>query len=168
MTDLVADRLAFERTDRAAATVAAAPRGLGFRFDGIGKQFGDKIVLRDLSLSVPAGRFVAIVGKSGCGKSTLLRILAGLDQPSAGALLHDDRSIRPARMMFQEPRLLPWARIIDNVAVGLTGIARGDDARARAQTLLEEVGLGDRAGEWPSVLSGGQKQRVALARALVS
>jgi sulfonate transport system ATP-binding protein len=70
--------------------------------------------------------------------------------------------------MFQEPRLLPWARVKSNVEVGL-GIARkSDDARSRAGRALSEVGLRDRADEWPAVLSGGQKQRVALARALVS
>ena len=69
--------------------------------------------------------------------------------------------------MFQEPRLLPWARVADNVAVGLTGLVRGAAARERALAILGEVGLADRAGDWPSVLSGGQRQRVALARALV-
>ena len=70
--------------------------------------------------------------------------------------------------MFQEPRLLPWARVADNVAVGLTGLASGaDGARSARGAMLGEVGLADRAGDWPSVLSGGQKQRVALARALV-
>jgi sulfonate transport system ATP-binding protein len=70
--------------------------------------------------------------------------------------------------MFQEPRLLPWARVARNVKVGLSGHPAGREGRKLALEALARVGLADRAGEWPSVLSGGQKQRVALARALVS
>ena len=167
MTDLAFDQtLAFR--DTTAAPVRTHVPGLGFTFTGVEKRFGDKPVLRGIDLHVPAGQFLAIVGKSGCGKSTLLRLLAGLDTPTGGTLSHDDRAATTStRIMFQEPRLLPWARVVDNVAVGLNGIARGDEARQRSKKLLGEVGLADRAGEWPSVLSGGQRQRVALARALV-
>lgn len=135
-------------------------------FRNVTKTFGDKTVLRGIDLDVREGEFLAVIGKSGCGKSTLLRILAGLDTPTTGTLTKETAG--RTRMMFQEPRLLPWARIADNVAVGLTGIAKGDDAKRQAVDILEEVGLSDRAGEWPYVLSGGQKQRVALARALVA
>src|SRR5207247_2001657 len=78
--------------------------------------------------------------------------------------------VRPedVRVMFQEPRLLPWARVLSNVEVGLGRERKLRDARARAEMALTEVGLGDKRDEWPAVLSGGQKQRVALARALVS
>ena len=140
-----------------------------FRFAGVGKRFGDKVVLDGIDLEVKAGQFLAVIGKSGCGKSTLLRLLAGLDRPTEGAIDHGEGAAGPAstRIMFQEPRLLPWARVADNVAVGLTGIANGAEARERALSMLAEVGLRDRAGDWPSVLSGGQRQRVALARALV-
>ncbi len=137
-------------------------------FQKVQRRFGNRAVLRDLDLTVPEGQFLAIIGKSGCGKSTLLRLLAGLDQPDGG------RIERPAatgatdtRIMFQEPRLLPWAGIAENVAVGLTGIASGAEATRRANLLLDEVGLAGRGGDWPSTLSGGQRQRVALARALV-
>ena len=82
-------------------------------------------------------------------------------------MAHGAAGRRGTRIMFQEPRLLPWARVVDNVAVGLTGIAPRSTARERAQAICAEVGLADRAGDWPSVLSGGQRQRVALARALV-
>jgi sulfonate transport system ATP-binding protein len=139
---------------------------------GLVKSFGAKHVLRNLDLHVPAGQFLAIVGRSGCGKSTLLRLVAGLDQPEAGRIGYCERPAQAAtdvaRVMFQEPRLLPWARVLANVEVGLGTDRAKPDARRRALEALEAVGLADRAGEWPSVLSGGQKQRVALARALVS
>lgn len=143
--------------------------GQAFAFRAVERKFGDKTVLRGIDLAVEHGQFVAIIGKSGCGKSTLLRLLAGLDRPDGGRIdrAADATGLAGTRIMFQEPRLLPWARILDNVAVGLTGIAEGAEARVRAAAILAEVGLGDRGGDWPSVLSGGQRQRVALARALV-
>lgn len=107
-----------------------------------------------------------MVGRSGCGKSTLLRLLAGLDAPSSGALLAGQVPLAQVRgntrLMFQDSRLLPWKRVIDNVGLGLAG-----DWRPRAEEALAAVGLAERAGEWPASLSGGQKQRVALARALI-
>jgi sulfonate transport system ATP-binding protein len=139
---------------------------LAFSLKGITKSFGDKQVLKGVDLDVRKGEFVAVIGKSGCGKSTLLRILAGLEKPTSGSFVNHSRE--RTRIMFQEPRLLPWQRIGANVSVGLTGISKGKEANEQALALLEEVGLQDRAGEWPYVLSGGQKQRVALARALVA
>jgi len=138
---------------------------------GLSKAYGGNAVLRGLDFLVPEGQFVAIVGRSGCGKSTLLRLIAGLETPDAGRLSVGPTNANPrvsARVMFQEPRLLPWARVLDNVAVGLGADADRADARQRADEALRRAGLADRAGEWPAVLSGGQKQRVALARALVS
>ncbi len=138
----------------------------------VSKRYGDKRVLRDLDLHVPAGEFLAIVGRSGCGKSTLLRLIAGLEQPETGQITNaggrpgEARSI--ARVMFQDPRLLPWARVLSNVEVGLGAERARPDGRRRALEALDAVGLADRAQDWPAVLSGGQKQRVALARALVS
>jgi sulfonate transport system ATP-binding protein len=138
---------------------------------GVRKAFGAKMVLDRVDLHVPAGQFLAIVGRSGCGKSTLLRLIAGLDEPSAGTIElagEPKERARMARIMFQEPRLLPWARVDANVQVGLGPAPNQTQAQSQSRDVLAMVGLLDRAGEWPSVLSGGQKQRVALARALVS
>jgi len=141
--------------------------GLGVSLAALGKRFGDRDVLHDIALDVAPGEFVAIVGRSGCGKSTLLRLLAGLETPTAGAVRlggaaqaeHRDE----VRIMFQEARLLPWRTVLQNVQLGLDK----SDGGARARDALAQVGLADRAGDWPAVLSGGQRQRVALARALV-
>ncbi len=149
---------------------AANGGGVAATFSGLTRRFGDKVVLDRIDLHIPAGQFIAIVGKSGCGKSTLLRQLSGLDQPSDGKVIigGGDEARAAARIMFQEPRLLPWRRVLANVEVGLPSGVKGGEGRERSRTALAEVGLADRADEWPSVLSGGQKQRVALARALVS
>jgi sulfonate transport system ATP-binding protein len=133
------------------------------------KRFGDHEVLRGIDLHIPAGQFVAIVGKSGCGKSTLLRLIAGLEKIDAGSIsFGQDIQPEDIRVMFQEPRLLPWARVLANVEVGLGRDRASEDAHARAEKALSEVGLAEKRDQWPSVLSGGQKQRVALGRALVS
>ncbi|WP_060507561.1 aliphatic sulfonates ABC transporter ATP-binding protein [Pseudomonas sp. NBRC 111124] len=141
-------------------------RGIPLAANGLRKAFGQREVLKGIDLHIPAGQFVAIVGRSGCGKSTLLRLLAGLDLPTSGELLGGAAPLSAAReetrLMFQDARLLPWKKVIDNVGLGLRG-----DWRQRALDALEAVGLADRAHEWPAALSGGQKQRVALARALI-
>lgn len=146
-------------------------RALSLTIRGLRKSFGDNEVLRGIDLHIPAGQSVAIVGKSGCGKSTLLRLIAGLDKATAGTIEFGDHEGIPSdhvRVMFQEPRLLPWARVLSNVEVGLGRDRDSADARIRAEDALGEVGLQDKRDQWPAVLSGGQKQRVALARALVS
>jgi len=147
----------------------AQSRGLPLTIRGLRKAFGDNEVLRGIDLHIPAGQFVAIVGRSGCGKSTLLRLIAGLETIDAGSIGFGEEA-RPedVRVMFQEPRLLPWARVLSNVEVGLGRDRASPDAQARAEKALAEVGLDEKRGQWPAVLSGGQKQRVALARALVS
>ncbi len=143
--------------------------GAGFRVAGVDKSFGDQAVLRGIDLTVPAGQFVAVIGRSGCGKSTLLRLLAGLEQPTAGQISFGAQGEAVnTRLMFQEPRLLPWERVLDNVVVGVAESETDGVRRERAARRLQEVGLADRAGEWPAVLSCGQRQRVALARALAS
>ena len=145
-------------------------RGQAIAIRGLKKRFGDLEVLRGIDLDIPAGQFLAIVGRSGCGKSTLLRILAGLDAASEGSLRfgHEGGATEAPRLMFQEPRLLPWARVLSNVEVGLGAERRLPEAEERAFQTLRAVGLETKANEWPAVLSGGQRQRVALARALVS
>lgn len=143
--------------------------GLSLNIRGLRMSFGDNEVLRGIDLHIPAGQFVAIVGKSGCGKSTLLRLIAGLEKIDAGSVtLGDEVQAEDIRVMFQEPRLLPWARVLSNVEVGLGRNRASDDAQSSVEKALTEVGLVDKRNQWPSVLSGGQKQRVALARALVS
>ena len=130
------------------------------------KSYKDTNVLDQLSLNIRKGEFVAIVGKSGCGKSTLLRLLSGLEKPSDGQILFEHEPLtsinRQACMMFQDGRLLPWKRVLENVELGLKG-----SHREEAMTVLKQVGLEQRIHEWPAKLSGGQKQRVALARALM-
>src|ERR1700726_2190235 len=144
-------------------------RGLPLTIRDLRKSFGDNEVLRGIDLHIPAGQFVAVVGRSGCGKSTLLRLIAGLEIIDAGTIgFGAETRPQDVRVMFQEPRLLPWARVLSNVEVGLGRDRASSDAQIRAQRALTEVGLDDKRGQWPAVLSGGQKQRVALARALVS
>ena len=125
----------------------------------ITRRYGDRTVLHELDLEIRRGEFVALIGKSGCGKTTLLRTLAGLDRIDGGDLAVPSSST----VVFQEHRLLPWEKVWRNVALNLPRAT----ARARAQSALEEVGLGDHAEVWPRTLSGGEAQRVALARALV-
>jgi sulfonate transport system ATP-binding protein len=158
--------------DEAPVRVETPQQPASLRLRKVEKVFGDNHVLHGLDLDVPAGQFIAIVGKSGCGKSTLLRLLVGLDQPSGGEISFTTAQGGPlatnARIVFQEPRLLPWLTVLDNVAVGLgEGVAR-DAGRREAARVLAEVQLAEKADHWPGKLSGGQRQRVALARALVS
>jgi sulfonate transport system ATP-binding protein len=140
--------------------------GIPLLLNNIGKRYGSNTVLNELNLHIPAGQFVAVVGRSGGGKSTLLRLLAGLEKPNSGELLAGNgplaASQQETRMMFQDARLLPWKSVIDNVGLGLKG-----NWRSAALDALAAVGLESRAREWPAALSGGQKQRVALARGLI-
>jgi sulfonate transport system ATP-binding protein len=136
-----------------------AGRGVAVAVRGLTRAFGGPNVLDDLNFSIGQGEFVALLGRSGSGKSTLLRTLAGLDPAPPQTL-----AVPSARaVVFQEPRLLPWKRVIANVALGL----RIPDAREKALAALAEVELTHRVNAWPLTLSGGEAQRAALARALV-
>ncbi|PGH57130.1 sulfonate ABC transporter ATP-binding protein [Azospirillum palustre] len=126
---------------------------------GLVRNFGNGNVLDGLSLDLQPGSFTALLGRSGCGKSTLLRTLAKLDPAPEGSVqLPEERAV-----VFQEPRLVPWMRVLRNVTLGLRRL----DAEARGLAALAEVGLSHRARAWPLTLSGGEAQRAALARALV-
>jgi sulfonate transport system ATP-binding protein len=158
-----------DRTQNSEISFSASGSVVSLR--GVSKSVGQQKVLHGIDLDIPPGQFVAIVGRSGCGKSTLLRLLAGLDEPTSGSIEIDGQSARwrdRVRLMFQEPRLLPWQRVAANVEVGLSHARGGEDRRRLALEAIAQVGLSGREKEWPAVLSGGQKQRVALARALVS
>jgi sulfonate transport system ATP-binding protein len=135
------------------------PRELAARVRGVSRAFGERRVLDGLDLDIALGEFIALIGRSGSGKSTLLRALAGLDPDVTGELTVNGT----VAVAFQEPRLVPWKRVLANVGLGL----RVADARAAATAALAEVGLTDRAGAWPLTLSGGEAQRASLARALV-
>ena len=147
-------------------TSDSTERGVALTLHGLTKRYGEREVLRQAQLHIEPGQFVAIVGRSGCGKSTLLRLVAGLENASAGSVAVDGKPLTglsaDTRIMFQESRLLPWKRVIDNVALGLPNAQR-----PAAAAVLAQVGLADRQQDWPARLSGGQRQRVALARALV-
>jgi sulfonate transport system ATP-binding protein len=139
--------------------------------DRIGKTYPNGVRAIDgISLKVELGEIVAVVGGSGCGKSTLLRAAAGLDPATQGTVTLNGIPIRAPHekigVIFQEPRLLPWLSVADNVGFGLADLP-APARNARVAKALERVGLTEKAKMWPRELSGGQAQRVAIARALV-
>ncbi len=136
--------------------MASGVRGQLTSVVGLRKAFEEKVVLDGLDLAVQPGEFVALLGRSGSGKTTLLRIVAELDRDFEGSVT----TPRHRSVVFQDARLLPWARVFDNVVLGLAD-------RHRGRAALAEVGLLPHARAWPSTLSGGEAQRAALARALV-
>ena len=138
----------------ATATLNTAVEAVGVR-----RSFAGREVLRGIDLHLRPGEFVALLGRSGSGKSTLLRALAGLDDGVEGDIVVPERR----SVVFQDPRLLPWTKVLENVTLG----QRGRNAAQRGLAALAEVGLADHADAWPKTLSGGEAQRAALARALV-
>jgi NitT/TauT family transport system ATP-binding protein len=138
---------------------------------GVGKAFGTgTLALDGLDLDIRDGEFLSLLGPSGCGKSTALRIVAGLSGPSRGTVIWSDPAARKGiGFVFQEPTLMPWATVFENVflPLKLSGANRAD-VRARVMETLARVGLADFAGAYPRELSGGMRMRVSIARALVT
>ena len=157
---------------RAAAAFAAS---LSFR--NIAKRYGDYTALCDITLDIAAGEVVCLLGPSGCGKTTLLRLASGIERPTSGEVILNDRVVagpdvfvppekRNVGLMFQDFALFPHLTILENVAFGLRALDK-PLARREASAALVRVGLDRYANDYPHILSGGQQQRVALARALV-
>jgi sulfonate transport system ATP-binding protein len=134
------------------------------------KQFGERTVLRNVSLSLKAGEVVSLVGASGCGKSTLLRLIAGLDKQFDGTIQLDGKKrhgvTQEIGLIFQEPRLLPWLTVAENVGFNRANAATSANRDPLVQSLLREVGLADAIDFLPKQLSGGMAQRAAIARGL--
>lgn len=154
----------------------AEKKSVGLSICGLSKTFygqnGAVEALKDLSFDVPAGSFASIIGPSGCGKSTFFSILTGLEAASSGSILLDgeapERLLGCSAYMPQDDALLPWLRIIDNVAIGCTEKISKEKKREKAMQLLERAGLGGFARSYPSELSGGMRQRAAFLRTLMA
>ena len=144
------------------------------RLENLTKRFGDTAAVDDLTLTIPAGSFFALLGASGCGKTTTLRMVAGLEDPTAGTIRIGDTDVtrmpphkRPVNTVFQSYALFPHLDIFENVAFGLR--RRGiKDVNGPVMAMLELVELAPLARRKPAQLSGGQQQRVAVARALIN
>ncbi|CAN7284214.1 MULTISPECIES: ABC transporter ATP-binding protein [Microbacterium] len=161
-----------------APRTAAAPTAVGtaqaVRLEGIERSFplphGHRDVLRGVDVDIAAGEIVAVVGPSGCGKSTLLRLVGGLDAPTRGGIRLDDTPVADVdertAVAFQEPRLLPWRTIAQNVELGLPRGTARRLGRERVRELLQLVGLDHATDQHPREVSGGMAQRASLARAL--
>jgi sulfonate transport system ATP-binding protein len=141
------------------------------KLDRVGKTYPNGVrALDGVSTEVAPGEVLVVIGGSGCGKSTMLRAISGLDTPTQGRVVLDGAVIAAPHekigIVFQEPRLLPWLRVADNVGFGLEHYPR-EERHSRVGQALDRVGLAEKARVWPRELSGGQAQRVAIARSLV-
>ena len=167
----VSDLFSWGQRGTAAATIAAR-----LTFENVSRHFSDLPAVHDLSLNIAPGEVVCLLGPSGCGKTTLLRMAAGIDRPTDGRILLNDKELsgpsafvppeqRNVGLMFQDFALFPHLTIQDNVAFGLKTLGP-DEAKREAIAALDRVGLAQYADEFPHILSGGQQQRIALARAI--
>ncbi len=137
------------------------------RVNGITKDYGGlQPAVADLEFRIESGSVTVMVGTTGSGKSTLLRVLAGLEAPTSGQICWDNGSNIPFGIVFQEPRLMPWLNVYQNVKFGF-GPSRKKGSGRLADEILEQVGLRAFSRYYPRQLSGGMAQRVAIARALV-
>ncbi len=150
---------------------------VGLSFEGITHSYSGNVVVDNVSFCVGSGEVICLVGPSGCGKSTTLRIAAGLEEVQEGRViiggklmagdgLHMPPELRNVGLVFQDYSLFPHLKVLENVAFGISGREPGGSRKQAAQVMLEKVGLGHLANEFPHTLSGGEQQRVALARAL--
>jgi spermidine/putrescine transport system ATP-binding protein len=150
--------------------------GEAIRFDGVTKRFGEMTAVDDMTLTIRQGEFFSLLGPSGCGKTTTLRMVAGVEQPSAGTIHLEGESVesvppyrRNVNTVFQSYALFENLDVFENVSFGLKRQkVPKDEIRTRVNEALELVQLPTRSDAKPNELSGGQKQRVALARALVN
>jgi NitT/TauT family transport system ATP-binding protein len=153
------------------STTAATDCAVSLR--AVGKSYANGVVALDrLDLDVRPGEFVSLLGPSGCGKSTALRIIAGLSEPTSGAVVRPradaPASEREIGFVFQEPTLMPWTTVAGNVRLPLDLQHIEATAAPRVTAALARVGLTDFADVYPRELSGGMKMRVSIARALVT
>jgi NitT/TauT family transport system ATP-binding protein len=165
---MLASTMEVRAPERSGAGIAVDLRDVARVFDG------GVVAVDGVDLHVDAGQFLAMLGPSGCGKSTLLRLIAGLDQPTRGAIARGPSPARgadhaPIAYVFQDAHLLPWRNLLDNVALPLELAAVPRPRRLEAaRTAIEQVGLGDARRRYPAQLSGGMRMRASLARALVT
>src|SRR6476620_6631205 len=174
MADVTTDEAAAEAAREDARSTARSEAGADLTLAGVTKKFGSFVAVDELDLVVEQGRFFALLGPSGCGKTTTLRMVAGLEEPTSGAISIAGQDIsrlkpyeRPVNTGFQSYALFPHLDILENVAFGLR--RRGvKDVKKQVGEMLELVELGSFGRRRPGQLSGGQQQRVALARALIN
>jgi sulfonate transport system ATP-binding protein len=148
---------------------------LMLKTERVSKQFNNEfLALQDIEIQINQGEIVSLVGTSGCGKSTLLRIISGLDYPTAGVVKIDDEIVVEPHpkvgVIFQEPRLMPWLNVWENVSFGFGKVSKSEKSEQAllTQTWIDKVGLTEFSASLPRELSGGMAQRVAIARALVT